>query len=173
MRTATVLILLGLLGVSGVVVYYYERQAQLLKELTFQLISFNVIGASDDLVKTQFTMRIFSKSTLDANVNNLALDVYINGIKLATATSDPFVIPAIVKSTTPGVPDLPGYSDVAMKVDFSPKLLVGNLAGLLVGITSMQDFTIHIIGYVEIQEAFLRISVPVDYPTTLQQILKP
>ncbi len=168
MSIRTAAILFGLVGIAGVAVYYYEHQISILQDLTYQVIAFNLTNISGDLATINLTVRIMSSSTLDATVKGLYIDLYVNGIKLGSITSSKhFVIPA--RSTT----GIPGYSDVPLQLNFSPKLLLGNVLGLVVGITNTQDFTIDLIGYVQIKEAFLNISVPFTYSTTLKQILQP
>lgn len=158
-RTAIILILLTAIG--GGVIYYYERQVQLLQDLSYQLISFSlgsqVTGSS---LQLNMTVRISSQSTLDALVSSLYVDVYVNGQLMGSVTnSAPFPIPAM------------GYSDAPLSINVSPALIVGDLVNLVAGGLATQDYVINLVGYVKVKEAFLTISVPFNYSTTLKQIL--
>lgn len=162
MRSRTAIILIGLLGAAGVAVYYYERQITLLEQLTYEMVSFNVRGQiTAQLMTLDFTVRLFSHSTIDAQVSAMYIDIYINGIKLGSVTNNQgFIIPAM------------GYSDAPLQVNISPALLASDLVGLLLGGLQTQNFTIGLVGYIQIKEAFLKISVPFTYNTTLQQLLQ-
>jgi LEA14-like dessication related protein len=162
MRARTVAVLGVLLGVAGATVYYYERQLELLRQLSFKLLSFS-FGPIVTGIETQINtvIRIYSNSTLDAQVKGLYIDVYVNGNKLGSVTGvQPFILPAR------------GYSDAQLQILVSPDLIIGELAQLAIGFLGNQDFAINLIGFVRIQEAFLTISVPFNYATTFKQILQ-
>lgn len=160
MKTSTALILLGMVGLGGGAIYYYQRQIALLQQLTYQLVSVNVTNLTAQLATVNLVIRIASQSTLDARVVSLYVDVYVGGTKMGSVTSNQgFIIPAL------------GYSDAPLQVNISPELLVGDLGALVLGLSAGQDMAINLVGYVQIKEAFLTVSVPFNYTTSMKQIL--
>lgn len=166
MKTWTAFLLLGILALGAGGFYYYERQIALLQQLTYQLISVNVTNLTAQLATVNLVIRISSQSTLDAQVVGLYVDVYIGGTKMGSITSNQgFIIPARASSA------VPGYSDVPLQVNISPELLVGDVGSLLLGLSASQDLVINLIGYVQIKEVFLNVTVPFNYTTSIKQII--
>lgn len=156
-------IILGVVAAAGVGVgYYYLRQITLLKTLKYEMIGFNPGDITADMTTAVITIRITSNSTINAQVNDLYIDVTINGTRLGTIEDkSPFVIPA------------KGYSDVNLSIAFSPKIIFANAVSLLTDYTGTQDFAINLNGYVNIKSAFISVSVPFVYATSLKQYLSP
>lgn len=156
--TAILLIAVGI-GVVGAY-YYYQRQVAALHNLTYKLVGFSLGDMSQPIVTATLIFRIYSSSTIDAQVNALFLDVYINGAKIGTIqNASSFIIPAA------------GYSDVPLTVSFSPAVLESDAIGVLATYLTSQDMIIALNGYVSVKSAFLNVSVPVNYTTTLKEVL--
>jgi LEA14-like dessication related protein len=87
--------------------------------------------------------------------------VYINDIKVSTLRDvAPIIIPAM------------GYSDIAIKVAFSPLSIGQNAVDLILGSMATKDALIRLNGYAKVKTAFIKTSVPVTYATTLKEYLK-
>lgn len=150
----------GVIVAAGAVGYYYTRQISLLKSLKYKLISFNLGDITGTTGTATMIFRIFSDSTISAQVQELYIDVFINGKKLGTIEDNvPFIIPA------------KGYSDVNLAVTFSPQLILADALNLLTDYLGSQDFAINLNGYVKVKTAFISVSVPFTYDTTLKQIM--
>lgn len=154
-------ILLFVIGIGGIgVYYYYQRQVAALSNLTYKLVGFSIGDLSQPIVQANLIFRIYSSSTIDAQVNGLNLDVYINGAKLGNIqNTTSFIIPAA------------GYSDVPLTVTFSPAVLASDAVSVLTTYLTSSDMLIALNGYVSVKSAFLNVSVPVNYSTTLKEVL--
>jgi len=156
----------GGIVLGGTAIYYYRRQLALLQDLSYEVIGVKYAENYDPKNPAfTLTIRIFSKSTLDAQVKSLDVDVYFNGVKqLVVKSASPFIIPA------------QGYSDAQLTVTTSLDLLAGDMAGLIGGLvgglTGGKGIIIKLDGFIRIKEVFLTISVPFTYATSLNQILQ-
>jgi LEA14-like dessication related protein len=154
-------ILLFVVGIGAIgVYYYYNQQVAALRNLTYKLIGFSIGDLSQPIVQANLIFRIYSSSTIDAQVNGLNLDVYINGARLGNIqNTTSFIIPAN------------GYSDVPLTVTFSPAVLASDAVSVLTTYLTSSDMLIALNGYVSVKSAFLNVSVPVNYSTTLKEVL--
>lgn len=176
-RSVVILSILGVTAVAGVGAYfYYQRQIDLLKNhLRYKLISFSIEKPEDlglDESAINFVLRIFSDSKIEAKVNSLYLEIFVDGRKLGIIENykfvgsdgierDYFIIPA------------KGFSDVPLRLTFSPKLLVGNVMHVVINYISRKDMVINLTGNLHVQSAFISLSVPFAYDTTLKEITTP
>lgn len=154
------IILTVALVVLGGVGFYYFKEIQLIQNITYQLIGFNVSNLSESVSTVTLDLRLFSQSTIDAEVEALFLDVYLDNVKLGSVQQvAPFLIPAR------------GYSDAQLLVNFSPALLVGDALNLLTGTALSGDMAVQVLGYAKIKSSFLTLTIPFTYSTTAKELM--
>lgn len=156
---------LAVASIAGVAGYlYYSKQVKLLQNsLTYKLISFSIGTVTETAAQVFLTMRIFSSSTLDADIQELYTDVYLNGILVGNVQNlDKFILPA------------KGYSDVNLTVTFSPRELLMDALKLVSSFLNAKDFFIKVQGFIKIKMVgFINMSVPFTYDTSLHEIMQP
>lgn len=160
MKTAIIILATVILGGVG---YYYYKDIQLLENITYQLIGINLQNVSPTLTTVTLDLRLFSQSTINAQVQALFLDVYINNTKVGSVQQvAPFIIPAM------------GYADAELNVNISPELLLGDALNLLTsGIATGSNGAVMVVGYAKVKSSFLTITVPFNYTTTIAALMAP
>ncbi len=148
------------LVVGGGAYYYYTRQINMLENLEYKGTGLQIITMTEDLVVVTLRLRITSKSTLEAVITDLNLDFYLNDIKLANVVDDKkIVIPA------------KGYSDVDLKISFSPKEIRQDFVTLASYFIQTSDANIKLNGYAKVKSAFITLRLPFEYETTLREFM--
>lgn len=146
--------------VIGGAIYYYYRQANLLTNLTYKLIGFHFESLSLTNSVIDLELRIWSQSTIEATIKNLDLQVFIDGVKLGNINElTPIVVPA------------KGYSDIGLKVSFSPLTIGQNALNLLSNYQTNKDSKILMTGFATVKSSFIETTVPFTYETTIREIL--
>jgi LEA14-like dessication related protein len=153
---------LGLLGIAGVAgFWYYRKQVTVLQDsLDFKIIGFRLGDLTGAVSQVFLTLRIFSKSTLDADIQEVFADVYLDNMKIGNVQNlDKFILPA------------KGYSDVKLIVTFSPKQILADVVKLANSYLITKDLSIKAKGYIKIKlGGMFNITVPFDYATTMKEI---
>lgn len=148
------------LVVGGGIYYFYKRQIELLKELTYKPMGLQLVKLDMDESIINLKLRITSTSTIEAMVDELNLDFYLNGIKLAN----------IVENRTIVIPAR-GYSDVDLKIAFSPQAIKENVVSLGSYFIQKKDALIRLNGYAKVKSAFMSLRLPFEYETTLKELM--
>jgi LEA14-like dessication related protein len=156
-----VYVLLGFLVLGGAAsIYYYERQIRLLADLNYQVIAFNLVQTTAAAWTVNLTLRISSKSNIEATVEAFTVDCYVNGALLGTVQPiEPFLIPAN------------GFSDASLQVSVNPQVLTGDLISLLLSAGATNNFSVNLVGDVTVKEVFIEYDIPFNYATNLGSIL--
>lgn len=142
---------------------YYSNQVDGFKKMTYKLKSFQLGNYTAEQATVNMVLQIYNPTTFDAEVKDLYLDIKVNGQKLGYVQDNmPFTVLA------------KGYSpDINLNLTFSPKLLLGDIADLALAYLGSKDFTINLNGFIRVKSAFISLSVPFDYTTSLKQIMLP
>lgn len=153
------LIFVGIAGTVTAIALYYKKQMELLQNFTYKIIGFGVDHFKMDDALINLTIRVFSQSTLQAEVSDMNLDVFIGDVKVATVSdTNPMIVPA------------KGYSDVKIKVAFNPKQIGQNAVDLIAGFVSKRDERITMNGYMKIKSSIVKTSIPFTYTTTIKEL---
>jgi LEA14-like dessication related protein len=157
-------ILIGgaVLAVAGSLYMYYKNQVNLLQQLSYTPVGVRFDSISLDKAVVMVQIRIDSNSRLEALIERLSLDIYLNGFKAGHVTElKPLLIPA------------KGYSIVNLKVEFSPKELGQNIVSLAGDFYRQKDMRIGLKGEAKVKSSFIRTTIPVDYTTTVKELMTP
>ena len=157
-----------LIGGAGAY-YYYTGQIKAIKELEFQIVGYKVVGiATLDEAKIQLTIRLINKSAFEVKVLDFFVDVYLDDKKISNLEPvEPFLVPSKDFSGKPN------YSDANIIIKFSPKLLGLNALGFITNYLTKKDMNIRVVGSAKLKSSFVTLTVPVEYNTTLTEILSP
>lgn len=163
MKTTTAIILSSIAITGAGAYYFYQRQINLLKNsLTYKPIGFKIMDLSADKTSVLVKLRISSSSTLDADIKDVYVDLFLNDNYFGSVQNQgSVIIPA------------KGYSDIELMVTISPKSVIGDLLKLVTSIINTKDISIRINGFVKLKALFFFISTPFTYETTLKEIMGP
>lgn len=153
-------LLFGLgLGVIGFALYkYFMKQKDLLLDYSWELAGIKLTKATPTEVNILFSMKFISKADIEAKVNSIYMDVYLDGKSVGYVTEvQPFVLPA------------KGHSFIDLNITFNPKLIFSNAVDFVLGIAQKKDIDIELKGYADIQSSFIKTTLPLDYKTTFKE----
>lgn len=152
-KTIVVMGLLGVLGASGYFAWkYFSREKKLLEEYGVDLLGVKFSNFSEDLITAVFTIRITNKSAIEATIQRLYADVYMNNAYVGYVANDgEFIIPS------------KGSSDVQLKITVATKELLKNIVGTLLTLAATKDVPYRLKGYVKLKSAFIGGSIPFEY----------
>lgn len=146
-------------AVTGIVIYY-RKQVELLQDFDYKIIGGRIEKLKEDDAVIYVKYRVFNKSKLQAIITDLNLDVLIDNTKVANIEeAKDLVVPA------------KGYSDIEIKIAFSPKQIGQNILNLAIGFVSKMDSNIRLNGYMKLKAGFIKTSVPFYYNTTFKELL--
>ena len=160
----------GVLVIGGIgAYYYYTQQIKALKELGFKIVGYKVLGnATLDQAQIQLTIRLMNKSAFEVKVEDFFVDVYLDDKKISNLQPvDPFIIPSKDYNGNAS------YSDANIIVTFSPRVVGLNALSLLINYLNKKDMAVRIVGSAKLKSAFVQLTVPVEYDTTIQEMLSP
>jgi LEA14-like dessication related protein len=128
--------------------------------LTYKLLSINPGDLTAETTQVIIGLRIFSQSTLDADIQDIIADLWLNYINIGTIESvEPFVLPA------------KGYSDAKIRVTFHPKQLTADAVKLANSYLITRDLAIKLAGNIKIKMAgLINATVPFNYETNLKEL---
>lgn len=152
---SSIVILLG----AGVY-FFYKKQIDALYDMGYRILGFEVKKVSETETIVNVRVRIKSDSTIEAEIKDLDLDAYIDGIKSGKVYENSvIVIPA------------KGYSDIDIKVVANLKEIGVNGLTLLGQLWANKDAMLTLRGTARIKTAFLSFKVPIDYTESIKYLL--
>jgi LEA14-like dessication related protein len=146
----------GLLG--GALYMYFKKQAELLLQYKVDIVGvkFGKITANsvDMIISVKFT----SIADLEAKVNKMYLDVAVEGANVGYVTNDKtFIIPA------------KGFSYIDLNITFNPKLILGNVVDIALGLKKNKDINVDLNGFANVSSGLLSTTIPIKYHTTIKE----
>lgn len=159
---------------GGIGYWYYNKQLQILKE-SFKIkpIKIQLGRFSGDSAELLLALRIESQSNLDAEILDYSASIVIQGENIANISLDKnqFADASFAKTN---ILPAKGYSDIHLIVSFDPQKIVGQGWSIIKGFANSRDLLIELRNSKgTIKTGFIKMSVPIDYQTTLMEILSP
>lgn len=152
MRLKPILFGAGVLGVGFALYRYFKMQSDLLKNYEYKIVGIKPIKVTLTELTFQITIRFISKSSIEATVKSIYLDIEVEGKNVGYVTEvKPFVIPAN------------GSSDIPLTISFSPKSVFGNVVGILLNSSRQKDLNFKLSGNVEVKSGFVKTTIPISY----------
>lgn len=145
---------------GGAVYLFYKKQIDQLSKLkyAFLKVSLGNLGATDTVLN--LSLMVTSESTLEAEITDLNLEVFLNEKKVGSVSEiKPIILPA------------KGSSVVDLKISITPLQAGMDLLSAATSYLTKKDANIKINGYGKVKSAFIKTSVPFTYETTLKQII--
>lgn len=157
-----VLLIVGGVSVLGYGLYkYFKTQADLLSAFDYKIIGINIKKFSLTNIAMDLKIRFISKSKIEAKVNTIYLDLFLEGKNVGyIRETNPFIIPAN------------GSSDISLYISVNPQFVLKNFTDILLGISKNKDIKFATKGFASIKSGFIGATVPIDYETSLKEYLK-
>lgn len=148
------------LGAGAWAIYkYVNKQSQLLQDYSVSLLRIQIGTLSESLVTIYFTMRITNKSAVEATIEKVYADIYLNGTYVGNVINDgSSVVPA------------KGSGDIKLSASIAGKELLKNIVAAVLTLAGTKDVPYRINGYVKLKSGgLLSVSVPFDYTGQLKE----
>ncbi len=147
--------------IGGAGYYFYTREINKLYNMNYEFVGIQFENLSLATPVMNIRLKITSDSTLEAQLSDLDLDVYINGAKIGKITDvKKIIIPA------------KGYSFVDIKVALDSTELMGKGFQLIADIYKAKDATLTLKGTTTIKSAFLSFkNTKIDYTESIKYLL--
>lgn len=156
------LLIIGGLGVLGFGVYkYFKIQADLLSKYEWKIAGIKILKFNLSELAMQLTIRFTSKADLEAKIENIYLDLFLEGKNVGFVTeTKPFIIPAN------------GSSDVNLSVSINPQVVLKNITDIVLGVSKDKDIKFAIKGNAKIKSGLFSATLPIAVETSLKEYLK-
>lgn len=156
-----------ILGVSGAAILgagiymYYKKQVQFIKDITYQVQSIKIISWTSQQAVIAINAQVFNSSNLSGTIEELYLDVYMNGILLGHLQQTQN-IPIYAQS----------FSVVPVTFTFNPSLVGLNILTMAEAMLVQKSANIEIRGYVRVKSGFITAKAPFSYNDNLASLAK-
>lgn len=155
-----------ILGITGVGIIaaslfrYYSIQKNLLSQFTYNVISVKFSNVTLEDISADLTIRLNNIADFELTVSQFYVDVYINGVRVGYAQDNgSFLLAA------------KGFADIPVSVKFNPQIIFQNILDLALFSSKTQDMAVSLRGYAQISSGVIKATVPVDYDSTVKQIM--
>lgn len=146
----------GLLG--GALYMYFKKQADLLLQYKVDIVGVKFGKFTANSVDMVISVKFTSIADLEARVNKMYLDVAVEGANVGYVTNDKtFIIPA------------KGFSYIDLNITFNPKLILGNVVDIVIGVKKNKDINVDLNGFANVSSGILSTTIPIKYHTTIKQ----
>ena len=154
--------IVGGVGILAYSIYHYiKKQTDLIQQFDYRILGVRFSDFSLNLIKGTISILFTSKADIEVEVKAFYLDFYFNGNKVGyLEESSSFIIPA------------KGNSTIDLDFTLNPQLIVGNAVELIEYSTRTKDASIYISGFARLKSGFINVTLPIEYNTTLSELLK-
>lgn len=157
-KTIIVLSIVAVLGVGGYLFYKSQIDKLYGMDYGFESVRFENIAFDNTVIDLK--LRVTSDSTLEAEISDLDLDAYINGVKVGKIVDNrKIIIPA------------KGYSIVDIKVSINMDEVRMNGIAVLGDIWKNKDANLTLKGSAKVKTAFIKVPTKIDYTESIKYLM--
>jgi LEA14-like dessication related protein len=154
----------AILGGTLLIVYgvykYIKVQSNLLKDFDYRIKDFFIDTLNFNDISGTLIVEFHNKSNVQLLLTNFVVDFYINGAYVG------FVEDANEFSLRPN-----SKTDLELQYYLDPNSIYENTDDIFNLVFSNYNATIQAKGYAKIKSGFIRATLPIDYSTTIREIL--
>jgi LEA14-like dessication related protein len=155
-------LIVGGVGIIGYAIYrYYKTQLEILQNFQYKVIGIRIVTIAKDNITLDINTRITNQSNVEANVKEVYLDAYINGVKAGNINE---VKNIYVKAN--------GYSDFSFRFNFNPQIILGNIINIVTLSVGAKDIIFGLDGYVKVEGKLIKATIPFKYSNNLKSLIK-
>lgn len=160
-RTGLAIAILGGVAMFGYAIYHYVKvQADLLKNFSYQIMDFGIQQLDAQIIKGNLSVLFKSDADIEIVVKSFIVNFYLNGVPVGyIEDTKEFIVPAHNQTIIP----------FAYTLD--PQILMAHLVGMIDQSIQTGDEVFEVSGFAKIKSGFITLSLPVDYKTTLGEIM--
>lgn len=156
------LLFIGGIGALGYALYkYFKIQTDLLKNFEYKIVGIKIKKITKTELPFDLKIRFISKSSIDAKVSRIYLDVFVEGSNVGYVSENKeFLIPSN------------GSSDIDLAFSFNPQVILKNLSNIILSGLGKKDLAFGLKGFANVKSGFISTTIPIDYQTTIKDYLK-
>ena len=160
-KTGVIVAILGGVAMFGYAIYHYVKvQADLLKNFTYQIMDFGIQQIDEQIIKGNLSVLFKSDADIEIVVKSFIVNFYLNGVPVGyIEDTKEFVVPAHNQTIIP------------FSYTLDPQILFSHLIGIIDQSIQSGDEFFEVDGFAKIKSGFITVSLPVNYKTTLKEIM--
>jgi len=157
-----VLLAVGGLSLLGFGLYkYFKTQADLLSKFTWKIQGFKIRKFSLQELAIDITFLFTSVADLEAKIENLYLDLFLEGKNVGYIMEEKeFIIPA------------KGSSSIPIFVSINPQAIFKNIIDFTLNVAKNKDIRFKLEGFASVKSGFVKTTLPIKFETSLKEYLK-
>lgn len=139
---------------------YFKNQAKKLLDYDWKISAIRVKKFSLNELFLDVTFLFISKADLEAKIERLYLDLYLEDKNVGYIQEDkPFIIPAR------------GSASVPLSISINPQYVFKNIIDISLGVGAKKDVKFKLRGFAKIKSGFITTTIPIEYETTIKEYL--
>ena len=160
-RTGVIAAIVGGVALFGYALYKYVKvQASLLQNFSYQIMDFGITQMDEQIVKGNLSVLFKSDADVEIVVKSFIVNFYLNGVPIGyIEDTKEFIVPAHNQTIIP----------FAYTLD--PQIVFSHLMGIVTQSINSGDEVFQVKGFAKVKSGFITVSLPVDYTTTLKEIM--
>jgi LEA14-like dessication related protein len=153
--------IIGGITLFGYAIYRYIKvQADLLKNFSYQIMDFGIQQFDLQLIKGTLSVLFKSDADVEIVVKSFIVNFYVNGVPAGyIEDTSEFIVPAHNQTIIP----------FAYTLD--PQVLLANVIGIIDQSIQTGDEIFEVKGFAKVKSGFITVSLPIEYKTTLKEIM--
>lgn len=154
--------ILGGLGLFGYSIYrYVKTQAEVLKDFKWQIKSLRFTTFTFSSIRGAVKILFTSKSDIEFVIESFYVDFFFNEKKVGIVDSnEKFIVPA--NSST----------EISFDFVLNPRDIITNIADIAIFSAQKGDAKIKMIGFAKVKSNFVKVTVPIEYESTVKELMK-
>lgn len=154
--------IIGGVGVLAYSIYHYiDKQKKLIEQFTYKIVGIQLGDFDLNIIKGSISVLFSSQADIEVEVKAFYLDFYFNQNKVGyLEEASSFIIPA------------KGSSTIDLDFTLNPQLVLGNAVDIIDYTLNSKDADIYVSGYAKLKSGFINVTLPIEYNTTLRELLK-
>ena len=158
------IILASIIGGVGLFAYsiyrYIKVQTALLEQFTYKITNFTIDKIDTSVIKGNISILFTSSADIEVTIKEFYLDFYFNGKRVGYLQDlTEFIIPA------------KGSSNIPFEYTINPSLIFTNVVDIVEYSLKQKNASLEVIGYATLKSGFIKVTLPIQYATTVKELL--
>jgi LEA14-like dessication related protein len=153
--------IIGGIALFGYAIYRYVKvQADLLSNFSWQIMDFGLQQIDEQIIKGTLSVLFKSEADLEVVVKSFIVNFYLNGVPIGyIEDTKEFIVPSHNQTIIP----------FAYTLD--PQILMSHIVGIVSQSINTGDEVFEVKGFAKVKSGFITVSLPVEYRTTLKEVM--
>jgi LEA14-like dessication related protein len=141
-------------------VYYVNNEKKLLQNFTYKIVGVQFSSITLENVSANLSIRFNNTADVEVEVNKFYVDFYINNVNVGYFQDEG----AFTVTAHDSV-------DIPVSVSFNPSIIFQNVVDMAIFSSGINDVSISAHGFAQIASSFIQATIPIDYDSTIKQIM--